>query len=656
MVDVHVENATLHAVDRANRSIAIDVVGWDQPADGPSIPIELDTTVTGRVLELTVPEALVEVKQNDGPYEKLPEYKTVRRLGDGEHLLKLSSELTAYARFDGAATLRRRASGRADLTFEHPTPVSLGFWTMVDFPEHTITVPPTPTGLATALTHLSSSHMRMTPDRTLPGWREHPPLVELGDPGDEPDVPGAVRDATPETGIELVLPDALAPLFPAAPLAHYLGARVSVDADRARPLLRAPAVDVEHEFSALPEFQFEAADCFERVFYLDCIVRAAGPDGEGDLAELDLLDGVDTALLESYDAPVADRLQLALDPQVAALDDRLPSRNYVMFVEPTPEHVTALPFVMSYLGRVYLPSAADELDLTRERTRGIVGWLGEGGHPDAFDAHPLAYRHRLEHLAEGDSDTSVLVVGTADRAAAVAAVADCYESSVDESAAVVDHIVGPTRVALRDALETRTDLVHFVGDASEGFRCTDGTLAVDDLAVSKARTVVLDGHSADGLATDLVERGSVAAVVRTGVDRDRPGLVPTTLVQLLAKGYGVDLASRIAGEFSDDEAFRVVGDGTNALPEDDNVSSIPLTVTSNGDGTFDVVGEPGGAIAGLVWHPDIETVTQRLLSGRRPFTVSAMELTAVLRDPDYLVVSDGDLAWSGALAPFYPIA
>ncbi|WP_435364872.1 hypothetical protein [Haloarchaeobius sp. DYHT-AS-18] len=648
MVDVSVENATLHAVDRANRSIELGVVGWDQPADGPSIPIELDTTVTGRVLELAVPDVLVEVSLDGDGYEKLPEYKTVQQLADGEYTVKLSGELTAYIRFDGAATLRRRAGGTAELTFEHPTAVTLGFWTMVDYPEHTVTVPPTPTGVATALTHLSSAHIRMTPDRTLPGWREHPPLVELGD---ETHVPDAVREATPETGIELVVPDALAPLFPATPLVHYLGATVRVDPGRERPLLRAPAVDIAHEFSALPDFQFEAADLFERVFYLDCIIRAAGPDSQGDLVELDLLAAIDTDLTATYDASVAERLAHALDPQVAALDDRLPSRNYVLFAEPAAEHVPVLPFAMSYLGRVYLPSAADTLDLTRERRRGIVGWLGEGSHPDAFEARPRAYQHRLEHLAAGDSDTSILVVGSADRAAAVQAVADRYEATVDETAATVSRIVGPTRVALRDALETRTDLVHFLGDASDGFHCADGTLAVGDLFVSKARTVVLDGPTDAGLAADLVERGSVAGVVRT----DERTAVPTTLVELLSKGYGVDLATRIAHEFGDGETFRVVGDGTNALPEDDNVSSIPLTVTANGDATFEVVGEPGGAIAGLVWHPDVEGVSQRLLSGRRPFTVSAMDLTAILRDPDYLVISDGEPSWSGDLAPFYPV-
>lgn len=671
MIDVTLEDSTLRAVDAVGHTVAADVVGWDDSASPTTIPIEgLDTSVAGHVTSLTFGDVLVELGDSNGDdYEKLGEAKEAWTLDAEPRLMKVTSEVVVYVAFDAAAELSRLADGRVRLAFEHPTPVTLGYWSLVDYPEETVTVPPTAAGLATAITALSSAYLSTGPDRTLPGWRAYPPRVAFGD---ETDVPDAVREDVPDTGIELVLPAEFAYGIPAAPLAYHLGATVRVES-RDAPVLRAPSVDLERSFPALPEFQFAANDAFQRTFYADSLVNSA--HGSADLAESDFLADVALDPDALYDATPAERLAAYLEAPFESIRSRLPQRSYVGFVEPTPEYARALPHLCHYEARLYLPSAFDDVGDGADPSETAV-WLADGCRPDTVTGAPAAFDNYLRYLESGlDPDgPEILVVGNATGDAASTMEGGDRVATVErgyrEPDGVIDVDVAswddPSTAELATAFGERRALMHVVGDAvDDGVRCRDGVLDLADVDAVESRIVVLDladdGESgvhgrehASAIGRTLVDAGAVAVVVRTGVVDDAPR---QAFSRLLVQAFGLELSRRLVDRYVDG-AFDavVVGDGTHTLQADDSVNFIPLEIVANGDTTFTVTGKAGGPTAGLFWHPDIPGVRPRLLANSLAFEVTAPELATVLDDPGYLVIYEDELHWSGELTPFYPIA
>ncbi|WP_227133399.1 hypothetical protein [Halorubellus salinus] len=659
MVDVGLSDATLRAVDRIGHELAIDVVGWDDDATPEAIPVKgLDEFVAARATQLTFGEDLVELGNADAEgFEKLGEGTQTWSLAEDAHLLKVTSQLGAYLKFTGAGTLSRLADGRVRLSFEHPTAVTFGYWSLVDYPEETVTVPATASGLATALSTLSSAYLSLGPDRTLPGWREYPPRLAFGD---ETDVPDAVADAVPDTGIELVLPDEFAYGIPAAPLAYHLAADVRV-ADRETPELRVPEHDVVHEFPALPEFGVAANDVFQRTFYADCLVNAAR--GGTDLAEVEFLDDVDLDADALFDATPAERLVAYLDAPFERIRSRLPERSHVAFVEPTAAYATALPHLVHHEARVYLPSGFDAVGASADPSV-TSAWLAPGTRPGTYAASPAAYENYLAHLDAGldDGTPEVLVVGhrrDGDREAVMAFYRH-YDGLVDLS---VTERRDATTAGLAAALADRRAFVHVVAERAPdgGVVCADGVLDLETVEAVGARLFALDltgastdADAASAVVQSLVDAGAVAGASRTGaVSR----AAAQSFVRLLVNGFGLELSRRLVDRYVDG-AFDVVvaGDGTHTLQADDSVNYMPLHVVANGDGTFTVTGQAGGPTAGLFWHPDVPEVRPRLLANGLAFELSATELADFLDDEGYLVVYDGELHWSNELTPFYPVA
>lgn len=673
MVDVELSDSSLRAVDRAGRSLSIDVVGWDDSADPKPVPIEgMDAVVAGRATALSFGDHLVEVGDGDAEnFEKFAEEKGERSIPDGSHFLKIQHQLIAYIAFDASATLERSADGSVRLAFEHPTPVTVSYWSLVDYPEATVTVEPTASGLATALTALSSAHIVNGPERTLPGWRDYPPLVEFGA---ETDVPDAVADAIPDTGIELAIPDEFAYGVAATSLAYHLAADVVVE-NRDAPVLRAPAANVHHEFSPLPAFQLEANAVFERVFYTDCLVNSETGVGNLDLAEAAFLDELDLNATALSDGSPADRLAAYLDAPYETVSDRLPRRTHVAFVRPDREFARALPHLCHYQARVYLDSGFDAVR-GGEATRTVEGlanddpmatsaWLADGVEPGTYAASPTAYENSLSSLEDGGTDDTIDVLVVAnDRPETGDVVESLYADSrqlLDVSVRRRNHL---TTGELVDAFASTDGLVHVVGTRVDGaIDCADGALAPEDVPDVGARVVVLDLHGEDGPVSNatgaatgraLVDAGAVAGVVRTGSLDPAPG---TAFVRLLAEGFGLELSRRLVDRYVDGTLEGIVfGDGTHTLQADDSLNSIPLHVTPNGDTTFTVTGHTGGPTAGLFWHPDVPGVSSRLLSNGLAFELSSTETARLLDDEDYLVIYEDELHWSRELTPFYPLA
>ncbi|MFC7240808.1 hypothetical protein ACFQS4_21865 [Saliphagus sp. GCM10025317] len=580
--------------------------------DDCDIDEQVDAAVTARVTEIRYDlQNFLKVTRSDGSFQVERNGQTTATVRDdvgtdrpvryslpeGQYRCSVESSIIVHLCFDGAGTIRYRPESGLTISFPHPTTVTFGFKTYVDYPRHELTVEPTTAGFATAVSHLGATITTTSVDRVHRNNRGYPPTIRLGS---ETTVPAAVEASTPDTGIELLIPDSLSALLPAAPLAYYLGARVRVQ-DNSAPVLRAPAVDVHREFDPLPAFEGQAAALLKRVFFLDMLATWYD-DSEWTVRAHGLLESAEIDLEPCVEAPLAERLEAYLSFPGPPLEEALPAWPYRMTVEPSPESVAQLPHLLYDMAAIELPKAIEASEVTEaseatetkttEKTRPAAGSSSSderhfeaitrlrgrlqsgraASDPTnaAFTSMPAAYRNRLEYLGRDRRQRAVAVVftdevGDAERASVV----DRYRRRDDVLSPTVTALETPSRKELADVFETGVDFLHVVGDCSEtGIPCRDGVLEPASLAENNVQLFQIDGPRS--LAVDLVERGSVAGVAgvagiagvsKNGDDNgDRSS--DTTVGELLLYGHSLATATQCAARTDTAQPRAVVGDGS----------------------------------------------------------------------------------------------
>jgi hypothetical protein len=542
----------------------------------------------------------------------------------------------------------------------------------------TVVVPPTPSGVAAAVTHAAAAHETTGPARSLRAHRRQPPAVRVGD---ALSVPESVAAGTPETGIELRVPSSLRAVFVGAPLAFYLGADVTV-AENADPVLRAPDAGVDRRLGALTS---DAPALLARTFWLDCLVREA-TTGPG-VAETDALDalGLDPDWL--VDASPAARLAAYLDAPLGRVLDQLPEWHLAMHVAPSVEHVSTLPYLLDRLAFVFPPETAslDRQELVSrslddfyrgapgpvasvemldpaDRPGRTQGWLADGTPVDAFKTSPAAYRNHDRYGAVDDRErmSVAVVLNDRDMAGEHDAVADIYDAHAGDLPMDVSFHERLTRRELADVLADHHEFVHYIGHCEvDGLRCADGHLAAGDLSETNVETFFLNacGSYHEGMA--LVEAGSVAgAVTLRKVLDEQAAKVGTAFARLLLAGFPIVAALRLARRrIRMGKDYAVVGDGTQTLAatgdSDPRVAHVePLDGAGEGDDRYRVAWEHqslAGHGDGFV-APAPGDVSRRLCGNRTVFTADAAELAAVLADVDAPVVLDGRFHWADEAA------
>ncbi|USZ72839.1 hypothetical protein [Natronosalvus halobius] len=589
LVDVtfYTASSSLNVTDIAGNELSFGLTGWDPFVNDRDIDEQVDAAVTARVTEVRYDlQNFLKVTRSDGSFQVERNGQTTAAIRDdvgtdrpvryslpeGQYRCSVESSIIVHLCFDGAGTIRYRPESGLTISFPHPTTVTFGFKTYVDYPRHELTVEPTTAGFATAVSHLGAAITTTTVDRVHRNHRGYPPTIRLGS---ETTVPAAVEASTPDTGIELLIPDSLSALLPVAPLAYYLGARVSVQDDSA-PILRAPAVDVHHEFDPLPAFEGQAATLLKRVFFLDMLATWYD-DSEWTVRAHSILESAGIDLEPCVEAPLAERLEAYLSFPGPPLEDALPSWPYRMTVEPSPESVAQLPHLLYDMAAIELPKVAEATEGTKvaevtetteametteatkevaeptdatdvidgteamkatkttEKNRSAVdfpsnneqrfeaisrlrGRLQPGGVTSdptdaAFTSMPAAYRNRLEYLGADRRQRAVVVAFTDEIADAErASVVDRYRRRDDVLSPTVTALEDPSREELADVFETGVDFLHVIGDCSEaGIRCRDGVLEPASLEENNVQLFQIDGPRS--LAVDLVEHGSVAGAV-----------------------------------------------------------------------------------------------------------------------------------------------
>ncbi|MFC4553317.1 MULTISPECIES: hypothetical protein [Halorussus] len=697
MIEWEETETGLRVYDRTKTEVPIDARGWERTDERHDIDRPVDATVSGFVSELRLPAAVVRVLG----LESGEEYQhggdtTPLELPDDDYLLDVSLNIKTYLRFSGRATVWKSDDfNDLYLRFPEPTLLTFGFRSHHEEPVDTITVAPTPSGVAEAVTHLPSSHKVSGPERSYPNLRGHPPKVELGE---RTEIPERVRRERFETGIELVVPDDLRYVFVAAPLAYYLQARLRV-ADRGAPVLRAPEGDVDRAFAPLPCFQHEVADLLRRVFFLDCLVRNAG-EYSWELAELPLLDRLDVDAESTYRASPAERLATYLDAAYERIDDDLPEWHLSMYVDPVPGNATMLPYFLDSLSLVYLPESSDleknellnrSIDdfyrakrpapdagtpetATAEVARGssgpvksvdrrdpvlhegrVHGWLAEGVPIDVFKVVPEAYENRFKYLDQTGGDIDVTVIlNDEEMADEHEEVANIYRERAKDLPIDVTVHEYLRKDELADVLESRHDFVHYIGHCeADGLRCSNGHLPVSDIEESNVQTFFLNACGSYYEGRDLVRRGSVAgAVTFTKVLNKQAVKVGVAFARLLINGYSIAHALHLARRrIMTGKDYAVVGDGSRQLTQCDNRFPVFATLERIDGRQFTVslrnlpLSSPGGCFQIYDDRHD-----ELYLNGATTESVfSQEELLTFLERAKMPLVYDGTFYWSDEL-------
>lgn len=578
---------------------------------------------------------------------------------------------TVHVRFTGPASINLE-SDSVVLSFWDRAEVTVGHAANGPTCPAQMTVQPTVTGIASAISNLSAAHQTTGPARSHPGFRDHPPLVRIGE---ETEIPASVRERTLDAGLAIHVPESLDALFVAAPLAYYLGAHVFVDDARDAPRLTSHEADVDHKFDPLPAFQHQCAQLLRRVFFLDCQVRRVASCQERALHQLETKFGLDADAVRS-DSP-AERIAHYLDVPARDLDPELPDWHLTTYVAPEAKHARSLPYLLDRLSLVYLPQASaldrsDLLDSTLTEAYPMRGettplevvqpalhagrvhaWLAPGTPIDAFKTSTAAFENQFHYNDRNHDNLRVSVVLNDDEMADEhGTVADIYR---DKSSNLPIDVTVKERLPqneLADVFEAEHDFVHYIGHCDDaGLRCPDGNLDGADLDASRTQTFFLNACGSYEQGERLVEQGSVAGAVtfRTVLDQ-QAARVGTAFARLLVHGFSFQRALCLARRrILMGKDYAVVGDGTYALLPSPKQPAV-VWVESQGDGDFLVRCEVVNAKSTGARYRLSFTKIPVLNGSSTKYRLPRAELKAAFAETTVPVVYQNDVRWSTELA------
>ncbi|GGL53021.1 hypothetical protein [Halocalculus aciditolerans] len=669
MIDWDVSGNGVRARDSANREVLVETPDWTPCGEPADLSHPVDATAAGDLSSFSLPPLYATILDLDTTETSdLSRDADAVDLPAGAYELNVDAAVKTYVKFRGPATIER-TDDRLHVSLGDADRVTIGFRSRIRAPSATVTVPETVEGVAAAVAAASSALRTTRPDRSFETMRGHPPEVEFGD---DYDVPAAVADAVPDTGIDVCVPRDLETLLTVAPLAYYLGADVSVEpGERAR--VRAPDADFAYDLG--PNVVERAPALLARVFWLDCLVRNAGPHGM-DVAETRLLDEFETTAAEFYAMAPDERLRAYVDAPYDRIADGLPDWHLAMHVEPTLQNAETLPFLLDRLSVIYPPETAElesqelmkrslddfyragvgpvaQVEMLKPRLRDgrVSGWLADGTPIDVFKTLPEAYENHLDYLDVSPGGISVAVVLN-DEAMREEheRVAEIYRERAEDVDMDLRLEKNLTRAELAALLEDDHDFVHYIGHCEvDGLRCADGNLAVSTIEESNAQTFFLNACGSYHEGLELVRKGSVAgAVTFRKVLDEQAAKVGTAFAKLLVNGFSIDRAVRLARRrIMMGKDYAVVGDGTQVVTESE--AAIPATVTVDSAGDRFAVTYDANSIwvHGGVYHARTPGPSSLHLCGNSIETeLSAGQTVSFLEQEELPVILDGEFHWS----------
>jgi len=524
----------------------------------------------------------------------------------GRYVVDIPGPVKRYLQVEGGLSIA--TADRTVVEVDDDATVLLGARSKHTRPTGEITVPPTPTGLARAITAFGSALKTTGPDRSWPNLRGHPPVVSVGE---TLDVPAGLEPPCPE--VQVLVPPQERYLYAVAPLVYYLGAEL-VPHD-GTPQLRTDRGFV-HDLTADGTFETTVERTLKQVVFLECYLRSEG------LLEYPLyeLAAVDERLsldpVAVCEQPPAARLPTCLDVDYETIADHVPDWEVSAHLAPRPDQVELLPYLVDDLavvrvrpqdidgalaGRPRRPSRpagrpvadADGEELTAFFRSGVddaVGdgwtvensvdvrggdtealetvWTGDGVPVGASKVTRRAYENRFTRRPD-PPPIDVGVVCNDDRMRDELDVTGLYDG--EKLPMNVSTYRNLSRAALRTLIETgEVDFLHYIGHAEPGgLYCADGTLSLAEVDGTEIEAFLLNACESFDQGLALVDAGAIGGVVTLEpIPLESAVGVGKRTAKLLNAGYPLRSVVDIVGQtHSLGAKYKIVGDGGHSVAQ-----------------------------------------------------------------------------------------
>jgi hypothetical protein len=639
----------------------------------------LDKAVRIESSELTLSQQpTAYFRDNDGDLVDHVEHFTERELPGGEYILEVPGPVKLYFRFDGPVSVSVDAV-QMTITFQESQDVLVGVRSYHEKPAATITTTSKPTDVMRSISYLSSALKTMSPERSYPTLRGHPPELKVGDELQIPE-----RLDRPDSEVRIEVPEELVPAMVVAPLGYYLGAEV-VQGNSARIVVDS---GFEHPLEGPFELEDEVEQVLKKVFFMDCLVRTDGSYGIP-LQEREILEPkLDFNIPELYNAPTSEQLKAYLSVPFETISDYIPQWKLTAHVTPSDESIEILPFLVNDLAVIRTPAsttanvAGEEVAAINEFVRGRPGishrssdraghesipsfvepertdsleqaWVGDDVPVGASKAMVEAFRNRLDR-DENTGDIDIVVV--------------CNDSEMLDEHNTASEVYGsrdelPFDVRLYDdlttdrlnfVLESDIDYFHYIGHIDKGgFECTDGMLDASELDVVGIDTFFLNACQSYHQGVELIRKGAIGGVVTLDeVINSGAVRVGKTMTRLLNHGFPIRGALNIARDRSIvGSQYIVVGDGNADVAQGTSLAPNLIRITRKNEGTFEVDHRTFYSSfmnLGSFVRPEIRGNDNHYLTGstQTKFSVDQDELEEFLRLEIVPVETDSGFSWS----------
>lgn len=655
----------------------------EEPPELRSVSVEqfrfpVDNAVSIETDELVTPEVgAVYARSLDSPSETQIWQKHGGRLGERRHEIQVMSVTPIlYFRVSGPVTVPEDRD-QMRFQFESTQEVKIGARSCHEEPAATVQTTGDPHDVARAVSTFGSALKTLSPERSFPSLRGHPPLLEAGS---ELSIPDTV--SPPESDVVVEVPADLGSIYRVAPLAYYFGATVECGAE--------PRIVAGDESVPLSTDDLEIGHRIDRILqqalFLDCVVRTEG------LYRLDLHErtGVEEMLpfdVETmYDAPLSERIIAYDDVPHHVVEPHLPQWPLRSTIAPEAEYVGHLPFVAYWLSSVRIPERPERgslppppselADFVRETPgRGKSGsgerrspgtsdtgrpgsetltrtWIGEGVQTGAMKPHLEAMRDVATCDTKTEEKITVAVVCT-DREM-LDETRDGIYNLRDNVEFDVSVYYDPSVADLRSVLHQDFDFFHYVGHVDEdGFRCTDGHLDAADLGHTDVDAFLLNACRSYDQGKALVDVGAKGGIVTVQtVFNHRATTFGREAGRFLNRGHSLESTLSLLGYGPlPTERYTVVGAPRYSLCQTkDGSDEIGVLRQSSGGYELVHIQYPATAfdIGSVVTFSVTEGQEHHIASGEvASWTFSADEVGPILEDMGYPIVFDGEFYWPG---------
>ena len=603
---------------RTDKPVELEAIDTDRfcfPVDAAN-QVEVSSLVFDQSYLLNIHDA-------EGKAEKCLEPGNAYDLDGSTQFIGMDGPMKIYCLIKGSGTIEVGMT-MTRLTFENLENIAIGVRSVHERPAGLITTPPDSNSMMKAVSSMTSALKTESPERSWPTLRGYPPLIELGDEF-HADTLGTPID----TGISIQVPPRLQHVFTIAPLAFYLGAKVSPG--------KTPKIITEsftHEFNKGRKLEDDVAKILKHVFFLDCLVRTAGVY-QYDLHELSVIEDELPWDIESvYDASLSTQLEQYLKIDFSTVQPHLPRWPMTAHIPPSPESAEILPFIVNELGIIRMPRGERyEIDTsigtftsidkhgyhglargaeTRSDTStspqndfgkvtvvepDIVGesiehaWFGEHIPVGASKATVEGYRSQIHQGSKGQSIDILVVCNDARMLDEHDVIDETYGNREVLSFDITSEF-GVTTSEFSDLLVNGSfDFLHYIGHATnDGLRCSDGDLDVNSLDEVDLGVFFLNAcHSYEqGLA--LSNCGAFGGVATVGdIINEHAVESGAAIARLLNLGIPLRGALEIVRERTVlGEQYLIVGDGSTDIAQSDGGPPTIVTVKDNIGDEIDV--------------------------------------------------------------------